>query len=280
MIWNKEILNRIESFYISKYNLPVAAAQSIAAFSKAEVDLFYDAFKELAESSPKLEKLIESSRERIVLPFATAVEFYEKKLPLEKQSLKNERSALAKILSFLDQNPQYKNAGEFSKEFSSILDSWEIVLTEAEEKIPEFIKFCAKLLDRIKEKGLQRLIVTDRDYEMENLEARNEIYRKVLTKNSSWLLGFDLKALIKLSIQNANYNEFLVKLYNSDPKIKERALGEAIPVVFPAPLGLDKVKASELYENILPNQVSSQELMKLEKAICEYFDKRAEQIFE
>ena len=84
--------------------------------------------------------------------------------------------------------------------------------------------------------------------------------------------------MIKFNVINTKYNEKLKELYSKHPEVQAQASNKLMGVMFPQPLGFERVPAKLFYESILSDQPTAHELELFETFTKQYFNERIENI--
>lgn len=274
--------DRIEMYYTAK-GFSSEFARAASTFFYEETNNFSEHLSGYLEKYPDSDsdKIIDSLRAKIALPIETVVEIFNRHIPVLDLNLREHRKVLSIITSQVEQAGPIagKKARGFVNEYSKMTKLSEKLLEDAKTRLPEYSDFIKRLLWNIKEKTDERRIVTLEDYDMQDRNVRNEIYKKSL-EGKTWLLGYDLKLTSRLSIQLAKENRFRLKSYESLPEdMKDLVKQKNVIGIFPEPLNADEVSGKTVYEKILTSSRENVErYTELGQVIENYFKKRAEEI--
>ena len=176
-----------------------------------------------------------------------------------------------------------KGSEELIRAQEQSVRSWEELIGGAETNIPLFARFIGDVFLRLEDyassKAGQTLDSVQKDLKDE--EFRNAVYRDALEERA-WLFGYDIRIIAKMGAQIARDNARRMSLYNSlDEDARGLVAQGYFTMIFPQPLGADKVEGRKLHEKILPEMLkkeSPESFAALEEVVESYCDRRAAEI--
>jgi len=266
-------LRQVENFYI-RTGLNNPGAQALATFFHQEASLLENFLEEFHKEYPNFKEYLENLYLKICFPIDCTIEL-EGKLPNLDLMLKSKRQVLGRITHLLD---QHSNADEESRQFieqySKRVKDDEETIKEAKENIPQFLEFIRRVGMGIDNSVSKRKIITLEDYEMQDKEVRNRIYRPALDKNH-WLLGYDIKLITRLGAMLSQDNQNRKEMYDSlNGEMKEVVGQKQYVTLNPEPLGVDIIDGKTLHEQRIANDMPFEQYQRLEQVIKKYFDAR------
>jgi len=265
-----------ENFYL-KHGFNSEQARAIVTFFGGEVDSFDESLKELYKTSKRAAEYRLDFHGHFYIPFETSNELKQKINPL-RLMVYSKKSAIDQLSRRLKRikGPEPKDACDFLSSQKQELKEFEEIVDYADNYFPQYAGFLEKLFNGILERVDQRRIITLEEYEMSQIEVRNEIYRNALTTNH-WALGFELGLVSKISSAVCNSNAKRKEMYDSLPKgLRSIVDQQDYTVFYPEPLGRDEQKAGFAIK-VLANE-DPKEFEAIKKAINQHFVVRLKQI--
>jgi len=276
---------KVAEYYYSLSGASPETCRAIATFLGEEADLIDKSVKPVIKQHPKLEHLLPNLHSWIYLPLQQPIDFLKRNLPLVEYKLGASRQVVTNGSAIIEQHKglvseeiiaMYAQLEAETKELETLLEG-------CEGKFREYIRFAGRFLDGIVGKVSERIIITDQDYDMQDKKIRDNIYKQALGKDT-WLLGYDLRFMSKLTELTARSNLQRLNIYRSLSNQQKRALPEEqFFVLFPEPLGTETAGTREFFERALPNIVENEDTeghIELTKAINSHFDARLNDILQ
>ncbi len=164
-----------------------------------------------------------------------------------------------------------KSIGKLLGYVSSGIDEIETIQDNTSSIGSQYITFVERALIAIEQKSNKRIVFTFADYTMDTEEARNDIYRKVLT--DAKVLGWPTKAIVE-------FDSFFIKQEKMIKEFEEDKTTPVTTMIFD-PLNAVKREISKtLIHRSTTETIPETQFGLLQRAVNQHFDKRALELWE